>query len=136
MKNNKIAVLLVEPGKFPRTVHIDNDLHTMQRIVNGYIEQYMPFDADVAIICNEDGKINGEELNRAIYANDASGEKTPDVVDIIAGTFLIAYAPFDSDKFCSLRMTCWRNTRSFSIALSISSARIRGLRLRNTNQFQ
>lgn len=23
MKNNKIAVLLVEPGKFPRTVHID-----------------------------------------------------------------------------------------------------------------
>lgn len=102
MKNNKITVLLVEPGKFPRTVHIDNDLHTMQRIVNGYIEQYMPFDDDVAIICDEDGKINGEELNRAIYANDASGEKTPDMVDIIAGTFLLAYAPFESEKFCSL----------------------------------
>lgn len=102
MKDNKITALVVEPGKFPRTVHIDNELHTMQKIVNGYIEQYMPFDDDVAIICNEDGKIKGEELNRAIYANDASGEKTPDVADIIAGTFLIVYAPFDSDKFCSL----------------------------------
>ena len=126
MKNNKITVLLVEPGKFPRTVHIDNDLHTMQRIVNGYIEQYMPFDADVAIICNEGGKINGEDLNRAIYANDASGEKTPDVHT--RRLIRISFAVY--------RMTCWRNTRSFSIALSISSARIRGLRLRNTNRFQ
>ena len=75
MKNNKITVLLVEPGKFPRTVHIDNDLHTMQRIVNGYIEQYMPFDADVAIICNEDGKINGEELNKFCSLPDDLLEK-------------------------------------------------------------
>lgn len=74
MKNNKITVLLVEPGKFPRTVHIDNDLHTMQRIVNGYIEQYMPFDDDVAIICNEEGKMNGAELNRAIYSEPENVE--------------------------------------------------------------
>ena len=57
----------------------------------------MPFEDEVAIICNEEGKMNGLPLNRAIY-----DEKTKEIIDIIAGDFFIAYAPIDSEKFKDL----------------------------------
>ena len=31
----------------------------MQEVVGGDIEEYMPYDDDVAIICNEEGKMRG-----------------------------------------------------------------------------
>ena len=68
----------------------------MQATVGGPIEEYMPFDDDVAIVCNEEGKILGEDLNRAIYDNDGR------ILDIIAGKFFICYAPLESEKFLSL----------------------------------
>lgn len=46
----------------------------MQETVGGYIEEYMPFDDEVAIICNEEGKMNGAELNRAIYSEPENVE--------------------------------------------------------------
>ncbi len=73
-ESNDITVLLVEPGKYPREVKIENTLETMQEIVGGYIEKYMPFDDEVAIICNEEGKMNGAELNRAIYSEPENVE--------------------------------------------------------------
>ena len=39
----------------------------------------------VCIVCNEEGKINGPPLNRAVYAEPDRGE----MLDIIAGTFFI-----------------------------------------------
>ena len=68
----------------------------MQETVGGYIEEYMPFDDEVAIICNEEGKMNGAELNRAIYSDDK------EMLDIIAGKFFIAYAPIESEKLLSM----------------------------------
>ena len=56
----------------------------------------MPFDDEVAIVCNEEGKMNGAELNRAIYSNDK------EILDIIAGKFFIAYAPIESESFLSM----------------------------------
>ena len=56
----------------------------------------MPFDDEIAIVCNEEGKMNGAELNRAIYSNDK------EMLDIIAGKFFIAYAPIESEKFLSM----------------------------------
>ena len=56
-----------------------DELSEMQNLVGGLIEEYMPFEDDVAIICNDEGKINGLPLNRAVYSE--SGE----IVDIIAG---------------------------------------------------
>ena len=93
----KISVLLIQPEKKPRVVEIPNTLEAMQKLVGGYIEEYMPFDDEVAIICNEEGKMNGLPLNRAICA-DGSKE----ILDIIAGDFFIAYAPVESENFKSL----------------------------------
>ena len=78
-----MEVLLVEPGKEARIAEIGNDLKSLQAAVGGYIEAAYPWDDPVAIVCNDDGKFNGLAPNRAIY--DTDGE----IVDIIAGTFLI-----------------------------------------------
>lgn len=52
----------------------------MQHIVgDGFIEAFYPFKEEVCIVCNDEGKINGLPLNRAVYSE--SGE----LVDIIAG---------------------------------------------------
>lgn len=92
----KISVLLVQPGKYPKMIEIEDSLEAMQKVVGGDIEEYMPFEDDIAIICNEEGKINGMPLNRAIYGEDK------EMIDIIAGDFFVAYAPIESENFLSL----------------------------------
>ena len=94
--SEKISVILIEPGKYPKRIEIEDTLEAMQETVGGYIEEYMPFADDVAIICNEEGKMNGAELNRAIYSDDK------EMLDIIAGKFFIAYAPIESEKLLSM----------------------------------
>lgn len=69
-KAETISVLLVQPGKYPKTVAIEDSLEAMQALVGGDIEEYMPFEDEVAIICNEEGKISGLPLNRAVYAEE------------------------------------------------------------------
>ena len=79
-----IQVVLVEPGKLARIAQIGTTLEAMQQTVGGDIEAYYPFEEQVCIVCNEEGKINGLPLNRAIRDED-----TNEIVDIIAGTFFI-----------------------------------------------
>ena len=92
----KIRVLLFEPGEYGKAVEIDDTLEGMQQAVGGWIEEYMPFEDEVAIVCNEEGKIQGLPPSRAIY--DDEGQ----LLDIISGDFFIAYAPIESEKFLSL----------------------------------
>lgn len=94
---NRIQILLIEPGKYPKTMEINDSLESMQSLVGGYIEEYCPFDDDVAIVCNDEGKINGLPLNRAIYDS-----QTNELLDIIAGNFFLVGTPTDSDSFQSL----------------------------------
>ena len=82
-KEKTLDVLLVEPGQYPRLTSIGNDLHSLQKAVGGDIEAIYPYDDPIAIVCAEEGKINGEPLNRAIRDEDN------DIVDIIAGTFFV-----------------------------------------------
>ena len=77
----KISVIFVEPNKYPKMIEIEDTLEAMQEIVGGYIEEYMPFEDEVAIVCNEEGKVNGLPLNRAVYGKDK------EILDIIAGKF-------------------------------------------------
>lgn len=95
-EDTKIKVLFIEPHKYPRVVNLNDTLEDMQKLVGGDIEEYMPFDDDVAIVCNEEGKLNGEELNRAVYGDDGQ------LLDIIAGKFFICYAPIESERFLSM----------------------------------
>jgi hypothetical protein len=78
-----MEVLLVEPGQCPRIVPIGTDLKALQQTVGGNIEAVYPYDDPVALVCADEGKINGFPLNRAIRDDDG------DVADIIAGTFFI-----------------------------------------------
>lgn len=95
-KAETISVLLIQPGKYPKTVTIEDSLEAMQKLVGGDIEEYMPFDDEVAIICNEEGKINGLPLNRAVYDSEHQ------MIEIMAGDFFICHAPISSEKFLSL----------------------------------
>ncbi len=79
-----MTMLLVNPGEPPKEVQIPGDLKSLQKTVQGSIEVTYPFKEPVGLICNEEGKINGMELNRAL--RDENGE----VYDIIAGPFLVA----------------------------------------------
>ena len=89
-----MKILRVEPEKSPEIVEMDSSLATLQKAVGGYIEAVYPWDDPIAIICNDDGKFNGMPLNRAIYRENG------EIIDIIAGTFLIV--GLGNDDFCSL----------------------------------
>lgn len=82
MENNKIDVLRVEPLKNPELISIENSVEDFQREVEGYFEITYPFEDPVAILCNEEGKIENLPLNRAIYDGN-------NINDIIAGNMLI-----------------------------------------------
>lgn len=88
-------VLVVEPMKAPYEKEIEPGLKSLQHEVGGDIEQFsFGMGGDAAIICNEDGKINGLELNRAM--KDERGK----IADIIAGTFLVV--GLGEEDYCSL----------------------------------
>lgn len=79
----KITVLVVEPMKKPYVKEIEHTLENLQKEVGGSIEAVYPFEDRVAIICNDEGKFNGMQLNRCM--RDQDGE----IYDILAGTFLV-----------------------------------------------
>lgn len=84
-KEKNIKVLIVEPEFTPYVAEIPNDLKTFQEIVGGYIEAPAYHD-DVAVICNDEGKVLGLPLHRHV----TSPTNTSEWIDIIAGTFIIS----------------------------------------------
>ncbi|MGF7060137.1 DUF3846 domain-containing protein [Brassicibacter mesophilus] len=91
-----MKVVYVEPNKIAEIREIGSGLEAMQAAVDGYIEALYPFADPVAIVCNEEGKINGLELNRGLADNKG------DLYEVIAGTFFICLAKSDSEDFESL----------------------------------
>ena len=63
-------VLMVEPGKAPYVTDIGNDLRSMQQAVGGYIQAVYPYEEAVVLVCNEEGKLDGLPLNRALRDED------------------------------------------------------------------
>lgn len=61
-----MKVLLVEPGKYPRTAHISPELSSLQQTVGGYIQAIYPWDDPVAVICDEEALLKQLEFNRLI----------------------------------------------------------------------
>ena len=88
--SDKMKVLVVEPMQEPYIKEIDAGLKSLQKEVGGNIQAIYPFEEEAAIICNEEGKINGLELNRALYDEDGK------MYDILAGTFLVCGMTGDS----------------------------------------
>ena len=94
-QNDKtIRVLIVEPEKVPYEAEIEDTLKAKQKIVGGLIQAIYPYEEPVALVCNDEGKMSGLPLNRALY--DEKGE----MYDIIAGTFFVC--GIGEDNFTSL----------------------------------
>lgn len=87
-------VLLIKPGMYPQVVKIGCELEDLQAAVGGDIEATYPFDDEVALVMNGEGKINGNELNRSLKTEDG------ELYDIIAGNFLVT--GLTEDDFGSL----------------------------------
>lgn len=88
--DSTITVLIVEPGKEPYAKEIDSGLESLQHEVGGYIQAVYPFEEPVAIVCNEEAKLEGLPLNRALRDEDG------DIYDIVAGTFMVVGLTDDS----------------------------------------
>lgn len=87
-----MRVIEVRPNEPARVVDIGTSLEALQKAVDGYIEFVYPFeDADICLMCNEEGKLNGSAPNRAL--RDAYGAP----YDIICGTFIIMGCTDDGD---------------------------------------
>ena len=90
VNENKIRILYVQPGKHPEKRFAMNKLRTLQQLVGGDMQAVYPWSKDdVALICNDSGKVDGLPLNRSL-----------EDYDIIAGNFFIC--GFSGEKFCSL----------------------------------
>lgn len=76
-------VLVVEPMKEPYLKEIDLGLHSLQAEVGGDIAASYPFSDPVGLVCNDEGKLIGLELNRGLRDEDGN------LYDIMAGTFLV-----------------------------------------------
>lgn len=83
MEQNKINVLLVKPNQIPKMVTINSDLKSLQNVVGGNIQVVYPFYDEVAIVCNDEGKLDNLNLNRGLF--DENGN----LYDIIAGNFFV-----------------------------------------------
>lgn len=126
-------VLLVQPESYPKPVTIDSDLESLQAAVGGSIEVTYPFDDPVGLIMNEEGKIEGLPLNRAL--RDDQGE----LYDIIAGDFLVvglteddfgSLTPEQMDKFEKLfhQPECFMKMGRSIMALPLPDSLVRGNR--------
>ena len=78
-----MTVLSVHPGETPVTQELEGTLKSMQDFVGGTIQAIYPFKDAVAIVCNDEGKLNGMKYNRALRC------ETGDVIDILCGPFFV-----------------------------------------------
>ena len=92
-----MRILVVEPGKKPEVREINGSLESLQKIVGGTIQAIYPWEDSVALVCNDEGKLLGLPLNRALI-DEVSGQ----IWDVVAGTFFLCGLPAGSDSFGSL----------------------------------
>lgn len=106
-KPKTIKVVLVEPGKLARQAEIPASLEGMQATVKGSIEAFYPFEEEVCIVCNEEGKITGMPLNRTVYSEEVIADMTYSEMTAKfyemersgSGQHLTGYIVFSQDSF-------------------------------------
>ena len=84
MADKKIKVVMVEPGKEAYITEIETGLEDYYSALGcDMIEAVYPFEDMVCLVCDEEGKMNGSEPNRALKNED-------DIpYDVIYGKFFI-----------------------------------------------
>lgn len=79
----ELDALLVKPNEYPQKVTIGAELKDLQEAVGGTITAVYPFADPVAIVCNDEGKLLGLPMNRAL--RDEHGQ----TYDVLTGSFLV-----------------------------------------------
>ena len=79
----ELDALLVKPNEYPQKVTIGAELKDLQEAVGGTITATYPFTDPVAIVCNDEGKLLGLPMNRAL--RDEHGQ----TYDVLTGNFLV-----------------------------------------------
>ena len=77
-----MKIIIVEPFKKARAAEIEGTLTDFQKIVRGYIEIVRPFNDNVCLVCNDEGKLLGLPFNRPLEHNGRA-------YDLICGTFFL-----------------------------------------------
>ncbi len=77
-----MEVVYVKPSCEPSVQKVGTGLRDMQRVVEGLVEPFFLED-DVAILCNEEGKLNGMPANRPVF------DKEGNLLDTIYGPFMV-----------------------------------------------
>ena len=91
-EENLIKVLLVEPFNKPKIITIENNYQAISEIICGDADEYMPFEDDVALLCNADGKRLSLSASHTVTAAETG--KT----ELIYGSFiLVGTSEFDTE---------------------------------------
>ena len=93
--SEKLSIVICEVGKEIREGTVEDKLESLQNLVGGNIE-FFDLDDEISIICNEEGKINGLELNRVIRDEDNQ------IIEAIAGDFFIVGNDYKTGNLKSL----------------------------------
>ena len=94
MSDEKLTILVVEPGREPYAAQIQGRLNEYQALVGGDIEAVYPFDDPVALVCHSEGKLLGLPPNRVL--TDEHGVP----YDLVCGTFFLVGV--GEERFTSL----------------------------------
>ena len=82
--SKKIEVLVVRPLEEPKVETIEDSLESYYKLIGcQYIEAVYPWEDNVAVVLDEEGKLNGQMPNRALRGSDGM------IRDVLFGTFFI-----------------------------------------------
>lgn len=93
----RIKVLRIKAHCYPEIVRIPLGLDSLQKEVGGPIQAVYPWDDPVALICNEEGKLDSDAVE---HYNRVLATEIGVPYDIVVGTFLIV--GLTEDDFGSL----------------------------------
>lgn len=61
-----MRVMMIRVNQNPQIITVEHNLPSLQALVGGMIEVVEPFQDDVVIVCNENGRSAGKPVNRTI----------------------------------------------------------------------
>ena len=68
----RISVIVKQPGRDPERVELDNTLEALQKAVGGFIET-VTINDKVVVICDEEGRLKDLEPNCNVFGHSFAG---------------------------------------------------------------